>query len=95
MKCYFRSTTPASNDECEVTNEKTGEKTKILCSFTISPSNNDEIENLLLSINATESENSTKHCSKTKFGCCPDWYTPAEDKNQKGCIKFKLGFFLT
>lgn len=44
----------------------------------------------LLSGNMTD-ENATIHCSKTEFGCCPDWYTPAEGPNNQGCEEFVLG----
>ncbi|PAV70271.1 hypothetical protein WR25_24086 isoform C [Diploscapter pachys] len=37
------------------------------------------------------SGNATIHCSKTQFGCCPDWFTPAEGKNNEGCETFELG----
>ncbi|KAK6040480.1 hypothetical protein COOONC_22014 [Cooperia oncophora] len=35
--------------------------------------------------------NATMHCSKSEFGCCPDWVTPAEGKNNAGCPTFTLG----
>lgn len=38
-----------------------------------------------------EAGNQTIHCSKTEFGCCPDWYTPAERPNYGGCTSFVLG----
>lgn len=43
--------------------------------------------------NTTIIGNVTKHCSKTEFKCCPDWYTPAEGKDYKGCPTFVLGAF--
>lgn len=39
-------------------------------------------------------DNETKHCSKTEFGCCPDWTTIAEGKNNEGCPQFVLGVYL-
>ncbi|KAI6241997.1 hypothetical protein M3Y99_00276400 [Aphelenchoides fujianensis] len=85
--------------ECEVTNEKTGEVAKILCSEankTANAGDDDEISNLLLSANGgndTEAggENDTIHCSKTEFGCCFDWYTPADGPNYDGCESYVLG----
>uniref|UniRef100_A0A915E0B4 Uncharacterized protein n=1 Tax=Ditylenchus dipsaci TaxID=166011 RepID=A0A915E0B4_9BILA len=59
------------------------------CSATISP----EVQELLEAVedgNATVS-NMTKHCYKTEFKCCPDWYTPAEGINNEGCPQFTLG----
>ncbi|KAK6029072.1 Kunitz/Bovine pancreatic trypsin inhibitor domain protein, partial [Ostertagia ostertagi] len=35
--------------------------------------------------------NGTMHCSKSEFGCCPDWFTPAEGPNNAGCPEFVLG----
>ncbi|KAI6189901.1 hypothetical protein M3Y97_00058300 [Aphelenchoides bicaudatus] len=75
-------------DECEATNEETGEIAKILCSAINKTS--DFAEALLLG-NDTDVENQTIHCSKTEFGCCPDWYTPAEGKDFAGCPEFVLG----
>ncbi|VDP11473.1 unnamed protein product, partial [Soboliphyme baturini] len=31
------------------------------------------------------------HCSKSKHGCCPDWYTPAEGPENEGCPVYELG----
>uniref|UniRef100_A0A1I7RSD0 Papilin n=1 Tax=Bursaphelenchus xylophilus TaxID=6326 RepID=A0A1I7RSD0_BURXY len=73
--------------ECEVTNEETGEVASILCA---AANETLEIADLLLG-NETEDGNATKHCSKTEFGCCPDWYTPAEGKDFLGCPEFILG----
>ncbi|GMR58285.1 hypothetical protein PMAYCL1PPCAC_28480, partial [Pristionchus mayeri] len=33
----------------------------------------------------------TIHCSKTEFGCCPDWYTPASGAGNEGCETFVQG----
>lgn len=64
------------------------------CSVTISPI--DAVAAILASDddNTTIIGNVTKHCSKTEFKCCPDWYTPAEGKDYKGCPTFVLGAFL-
>ena len=35
--------------------------------------------------------NETLHCSKSEFGCCPDWYSPAEGEANLGCPMFVLG----
>lgn len=78
---------PADEEKlCEVTNEE-GETAQVSCSATKEPSLG---EALLLSVNETD-ENATKHCSKTDFGCCPDWYTPAEGPDFAGCPSFVLG----
>jgi len=57
-------------------------------------------------LKANVSENETINCSKTvkvfliwlfyqflikEFGCCPDWYTPAEGPELAGCPVFTLG----
>ncbi|KAH7730490.1 thrombospondin [Aphelenchoides avenae] len=78
---------PSEEEQCEVTSEETGETVKIPCASTKEPSLGDA---LLLSLNDTD-ENATKHCSKTEFGCCPDWYTPAEGPSFAGCPSFVLG----
>lgn len=81
---------------CEVTNEENGEKIKVLCSATIPPTTKDEVAALLgaENDNTTLAGNATKHCSKTEFGCCSDWYTAAEGTDYKGCPTFVLGNFL-
>ncbi|CAK5065084.1 unnamed protein product [Meloidogyne enterolobii] len=79
---------------------QTGERLQIPCT-TIAPS---VIVGDLLKANV--SENETINCSKTvkvflvwlfyqflmkEFGCCPDWYTPAEGPELAGCPVFTLG----
>lgn len=59
---------PAENEECEVTNEETGEVVKLPCSEV--NKTGDSIEALLLlGNNETDGDNQTKSCAKTKFGC--------------------------
>lgn len=38
-------------------------------------------------------DNSTKEidCKDTEFGCCPDWYTPANGTNNEDCPIYELG----
>ncbi|KAI6186600.1 hypothetical protein M3Y98_00150400 [Aphelenchoides besseyi] len=86
------------DDQCEVTNEETGEVVNITCSAANKTTGaDDDIANLLLGDgqggNETEvgGENATVRCSKTEFGCCPDWYTPAEGPKYHGCPDFVLG----
>lgn len=57
--------TQTEEEECEVTNEETGEVAKLLCSAV--NKTNDLVEALLLG-NETEAENQTIRCSKTEFG---------------------------
>nr|CAD2169296.1 unnamed protein product [Meloidogyne enterolobii] len=64
---------------------QTGERLQIPCT-TIAPS---VVVGDLLKANV--SENETINCSKTEFGCCPDWYTPAEGPELAGCPVFTLG----
>lgn len=79
---------------CEVVNDETGEKALVACvNGTIG--NTSTIESLLLNVedsffNGT-TDNETKHCTKTEFGCCPDWTTIAQGKNNEGCPEFVLG----
>uniref|UniRef100_A0A158R5U1 Papilin n=1 Tax=Syphacia muris TaxID=451379 RepID=A0A158R5U1_9BILA len=40
--------------------------------------------------NETDS-NATVSCTKTKYGCCPDWVNAAEGPNNEGCVEFVLG----
>lgn len=70
---------------CEVTNKKTGVKVNVSCSL-----GNGTIEDAELFENITAAD-ATLHCSKSKYGCCPDWVTPAEGKNNEGCPKYILG----
>ncbi|KAI1722741.1 ADAMTS-like protein 2 [Ditylenchus destructor] len=84
-------TTPSEEEtKCEVTDEKTGEAIQVPCSVTIPPQT---VEDILggEDENGTMGQNITKHCSKTEFGCCPDWYTPAESTDYAGCPEFTLG----
>ncbi|KAK0412851.1 hypothetical protein QR680_006447 [Steinernema hermaphroditum] len=69
------------DEQCQVTNEE-GEVATVSCG-----TNATEVEDLL----EGEGANVTIHCSKTKFGCCPDWYTAAEGENHAGCPQFVLG----
>ncbi|CAD6186601.1 unnamed protein product [Caenorhabditis auriculariae] len=73
----------------------------ILCNVTSGDGEEASVECAIMQGNATLLEgdlfgngtdaNGTVHCSKTEFGCCPDWYTPAEGKNKEGCPEFELG----
>uniref|UniRef100_A0A915Q5B9 Papilin n=1 Tax=Setaria digitata TaxID=48799 RepID=A0A915Q5B9_9BILA len=74
---------------CEVMNDESGEKVLIACK-------NGTIEKMLLDggdllANYTYDNETSKHCSKTEFGCCSDWITPAEGKDNQGCPQFVLG----
>uniref|UniRef100_A0A914S533 BPTI/Kunitz inhibitor domain-containing protein n=1 Tax=Parascaris equorum TaxID=6256 RepID=A0A914S533_PAREQ len=65
--------------------EETGEVASVECkvaNVTL------EAEELLDNVTA---ENITVHCSKTEFGCCPDWTSSAEGKDNKGCPVFVQG----
>ncbi|VDM61275.1 unnamed protein product [Angiostrongylus costaricensis] len=73
-----------SGEHDGVTNEK-GEMATIECAA----SNSTAIDMDLFG-NETDT-NSTKHCSKTEFGCCPNWVTPANGPNNAGCPIFVLG----
>ncbi|TKR89373.1 hypothetical protein L596_013487 [Steinernema carpocapsae] len=72
-------------EQCQVTNEE-GEVATVACA---TGGNQTEIEDLLEG--EETGENVTIHCSKTDFGCCPDWYTPAEGEDHAGCPEFVLG----
>jgi hypothetical protein len=72
---------------CDVKNEKTGDTASVPCSSITME--NDTIVEQLEAMNGTD--NGTLHCSKTKYGCCPDWYTVADDPNGAGCPSFVLG----
>ncbi|KAK6107830.1 Kunitz/Bovine pancreatic trypsin inhibitor domain family protein [Brugia pahangi] len=84
---------------CEVINDETGDKALITCgNDTITDNTNITITMLLddeddLFLNGTSGNATTtaKHCSKTEFGCCPDWITIASGKNNEGCPEFVLG----
>ncbi|PIC23283.1 hypothetical protein B9Z55_017035 [Caenorhabditis nigoni] len=72
---------------CSVTNEN-GEAANVECA-TIAP-----ITALLEDVFGNETDsasNETLHCSKSEFGCCPDWFTAATGKNNEGCPSFTLG----
>ncbi|KJH46710.1 Kunitz/Bovine pancreatic trypsin inhibitor domain protein [Dictyocaulus viviparus] len=73
------------SNECTVTNEK-GETVTLDCAL----ANRTTMEMQDLFGNETDT-NATLHCSKTKFGCCPDWFNPAEGPNNDGCPTFVLG----
>jgi hypothetical protein len=61
-------TEATKGEECEVTNEETGEIAKLPCSEV--NKTEDAIEALLLlGNNETEGDNQTKSCAKTEFGC--------------------------
>ncbi|CAI4225042.1 unnamed protein product [Auanema sp. JU1783] len=72
--------------ECQVTNEN-GDEATVDCKA----ANLTATEDFDLLGNETIDGNATIHCSKTEFGCCPDWYTPASGKNNEGCESFVLG----
>lgn len=72
-------------------NDETGDKALVACAN----GTTDEVVEILsvtedIFLNSTF-YNETKHCSKTKFGCCPDWITAAEGNNNEGCPEFILG----
>ncbi|OZC05173.1 hypothetical protein X798_07848 [Onchocerca flexuosa] len=79
---------------CEVMNNETGEKALLACENGTFD-NTSIIEKMLVDdddlFSNTTYDNETKHCSKTEFGCCPDWITTAEGKNNLGCPQFVLG----
>ena len=70
---------------CEVKSEDTGEVIKVKCSLA-----NETVIDEEMFGNVTVG-NVTKHCSKSEFGCCPDWTTPAEGRDNAGCPEFILG----
>ncbi|ETN71695.1 hypothetical protein NECAME_19214, partial [Necator americanus] len=78
----------AKPTECQVTNEE-GEMATVDCA--VANSTATDVEDLFG--NGTDT-NVTMHCSKSEFGCCPDWFTPAEGPNNAGCPVFVLGVFL-
>uniref|UniRef100_A0A7I5EDG0 Papilin n=1 Tax=Haemonchus contortus TaxID=6289 RepID=A0A7I5EDG0_HAECO len=71
--------------ECQVTNEN-GDVAAVDCSAANATTT--DLEGLFG--NGTDT-NATMHCSKSEFGCCPDWFTPAEGPNNAGCPVFVLG----
>lgn len=76
--------------------DETGEKAMVDCKNGTTD-NTSTIEKLLLDVedlssNST-SDNETRHCAKTEFGCCPDWITIAEGANNEGCPEFVLGVY--
>uniref|UniRef100_A0A7E4W9T4 Papilin n=1 Tax=Panagrellus redivivus TaxID=6233 RepID=A0A7E4W9T4_PANRE len=73
-------------ETCEVTNEASGDKVSVPCGLNATV---DDLDAFLS--NETEPENVTIHCSKTEFGCCPDWYTTAEGPAHAGCPEFIQG----
>lgn len=50
-----------------------------------------EIEEVI-EVSENDTEPADKHCSRTEFGCCPDWYTAAEGKNFLNCPEIELGW---
>lgn len=49
----------------------------------------------MMGMNDTESNVTVEiHCSKTEFGCCPDWYTAANGTDFVGCPEFEIGSVL-
>ncbi|VDO17995.1 unnamed protein product, partial [Brugia timori] len=84
---------------CEVINDETGDKALIACgNDTITDNTNititmllDDEDDLFLNGTSGNATTTTKHCSKTEFGCCPDWITIASGKNNEGCPEFVLG----
>lgn len=77
-----------SDGLCEVMSFETGDSAKIECE--LAKVANRTLEDIQLMDNVTI-ENVTLHCSKSEFGCCPDWTTRAEGKNNSGCPIFVLG----
>ncbi|KRY54793.1 Papilin, partial [Trichinella britovi] len=41
--------------------------------------------------NETLGNETDVHCSKTEFGCCPDWVTPALGPDNLNCTNYELG----
>uniref|UniRef100_A0A914I3N7 Papilin n=1 Tax=Globodera rostochiensis TaxID=31243 RepID=A0A914I3N7_GLORO len=80
---------------CEIVNQDTMEKFQIPCADTVLAAANETVELLKMAedeaIGGTNATDGEKHCSKSEFGCCPDWSTPAEGPNYAGCPKFVLG----
>ncbi|KIH45173.1 thrombospondin type 1 domain protein, partial [Ancylostoma duodenale] len=75
----------AKSFECQVTNEQ-GEIATIECA--VANATTTDVDDLFG--NGTDT-NATMHCSKSEFGCCPDWFTAAEGPNNAGCPVFVLG----
>uniref|UniRef100_A0A1I7XIJ1 ADAM_spacer1 domain-containing protein n=1 Tax=Heterorhabditis bacteriophora TaxID=37862 RepID=A0A1I7XIJ1_HETBA len=69
--------------ECQVTNEN-GDVATVECAAANITSDGTDLFG-----NETDT-NKTIHCSKSEFGCCPDWFTAAEGKNNEGCAEFIL-----
>ncbi|CDW53015.1 protein mig c; protein mig b; protein mig a [Trichuris trichiura] len=44
-----------------------------------------------LAFNISAGNETEIHCSKSEFGCCPDWTTPAEGEDNLGCPLYELG----
>ncbi|KAL3087023.1 hypothetical protein niasHS_005262 [Heterodera schachtii] len=97
---------PPSKEMCEIETVDTKEKLQIPCSeaAAVTKTMNETVQLIKMAsadetapeakeTNATaeEAAPAEKHCSKTEFGCCPDWNTPAEGPNYAGCPKFVLG----
>ncbi|MFH4974442.1 hypothetical protein AB6A40_001151 [Gnathostoma spinigerum] len=78
----------AKIEMCEVSNAETGESATVQCAPASALNETIEIEDLLDNITA---RNESEHCSKSEFGCCPDWYTPATGKDNEGCPIFTQG----
>ncbi|EPB74918.1 Kunitz/Bovine pancreatic trypsin inhibitor domain protein [Ancylostoma ceylanicum] len=75
----------AKPTECQVTNEQ-GEMATVDCA--VANATVTDVDDLFG--NGTDT-NATMHCSKSEFGCCPDWFTAAEGPNNAGCPVFVLG----
>ncbi|GMS79468.1 hypothetical protein PENTCL1PPCAC_1643 [Pristionchus entomophagus] len=69
--------------ECKLTSED-GTEASVDCG--LMSGNGTDVEEGDLMGNET-----TIHCSKTEFGCCPDWYTPAAGAGNEGCESFVQG----
>ncbi|VDL77182.1 unnamed protein product [Nippostrongylus brasiliensis] len=71
--------------ECQVSSDN-GETATVSClTSNVTSAEGDDLFG-----NATDT-NATMHCSKSEFGCCPDWFTPAEGPGNAGCPVFVLG----
>ncbi|CAB3397113.1 unnamed protein product [Caenorhabditis bovis] len=80
-------TSDGDNTMCNLTSAD-GDEASVECSTMASTISSEKSE---LLGNETADGNATIHCSKTEFGCCPDWYTPASGKNNEGCDEYILG----
>ncbi|GMT09209.1 hypothetical protein PFISCL1PPCAC_506 [Pristionchus fissidentatus] len=69
--------------ECKLTSEN-GTEASVDCGLMAGGNGTGVEEGDLMS-------NATLHCSKTEFGCCPDWYTPATGPANGGCDAFVQG----